>query len=225
MTGRFYTVDGLQLPSVTTIISHTLHNPAITAWRLRVGDAEAHRISLDATTWGTDQHAAIELVNRGKRATLTDEQWALVAPYAAWKDVNVQTVIATEKLVISRAHGFAGTADLVAVLDGDDTPTMLDFKTSKTPLALPEWRLQLAAYCLAAEEHLGLICRRRVIVRLSRQEPDTLHVHELPADTLDDDKAVFLSLLHVFRWRQASGEIAIPNPKSLGKITFRRNGR
>lgn len=223
MTGRSYTIDGERLPSVTTIISQTLPNPGIAAWKFRVGEAEAKRISLEATDWGTGIHALIELVNRGKRASLPPEQSAIVAPYSAWLDDNVETVIGVEKLLVSRHHGYAGTTDVIVIMAGDRYPAIVDFKSSKTALGQDEWRLQLAAYCIAAEEHLGLICQRRIIVRLSRTEPDTLHVHELPRDELENDKACFLALLRVFRWQQVTGVIHTPSSKCIGRIQL--NGR
>jgi hypothetical protein len=108
------------------------------------------------------------------------------------------------------------------VMTGDRYPAILDFKTSKTALGAEEWRLQLAAYAIAAEEHLGLVCRRRIIVRLSRMEPDTLHVHELPEDDLEKDRECFLALLRVWKWKQSTGEIHTPVSNSIGRIRFGR---
>lgn len=222
MTGRHYTIDNTRMVSVTTVIGSTLPNPGIDAWKLRVGEDEAERISREATDWGTAVHALVEFVNRGKRADLTPEHAVLVAPYTAWLDANVETVIGAEKLLVSRQHGYAGTTDAIVVMRGDDRPSIVDFKTSKTGLGEPEWRLQLAAYCIAAEEHLGLVCHRRIIVRLSRQQPEILQPYELPVEHLDTDKAVFLSLLAVWKWSQDhAGNGRKPSAKSIGRITFR----
>lgn len=223
MTWRGYTIDGVRLPSVTTIISQTLSNPGIVAWKLRVGVEEAQRVSKEATDWGTGIHALVEAVNRGHADDLTAEQAAIIAPYAQWREAAVETVLGVEKLLVSRRHGYAGTTDAIVVMAGDRYPAIVDFKTSKTALGADEWRLQTAAYAMAAEEHLGLVCRRRIIVRLSRLEPDTLHVHELPEDALTEDRECFLSLLRIWKWQQAAGSDHAPSPKSLGRITF--NGR
>lgn len=220
MTGRHYTVDGDRLPSVTTIISQALPNPGITAWKLRVGEAEATRISREATDWGTGIHALVEAVNRGKKAQLTDDDRAIVAPYTTWHDDNIEVMLGVEKLLVSRRHHYAGTTDAIAIMAGDRYPAIVDFKSSKTALGEPEWRLQLAAYAIAAEEHLGLVCRRRIIVRLSRMEPDTLHVHELPVDELENDVECFLALLRVWNWQQQHE--AAPKKNSLGRIQFGR---
>lgn len=221
MTGRSYKIDGERYPSVTTIISQTMPNPGITAWKLRVGEEEANRISREATDWGTGIHALVEAVNRGKRANLTPEQEALVSPYTRWHDEHVDLMLGAEKLLVSRQHGYAGTTDAIAIMRGDRYPSILDFKSSKTALGQDEWRLQLAAYVIAAREHLGLICQRRIIVRLSRTEPDTLHVHELPIDALDDDIECFLSLLRVWKWQKSSEQHKRqPSANSLGRIRF-----
>lgn len=220
MAWRGYTIDGQRYPSVTTIISQTLPNPGITAWKLRVGEEEAQRVSKEATDWGTGIHALVEAVNRGKLADLSDEESALVAPYSRWQAENVELVLGVEKMLVSHVHGYAGTTDGIAIMHGDRYPSILDFKSSKTALGQDEWRLQLAAYVIAAQEHLGLICRRRIIVRLSRVEPDTLHVHELPEDELENDIACFLSLLRVWKWQQSSSHVQQPAANSLGRLRF-----
>jgi hypothetical protein len=221
MSGRHYKIDGQRFPSVTTIISQALPNPGILAWKLRVGEEEAQRVSKEATDWGTGIHALVEAVNRGRGSDLSPEESALVAPYTRWYDENVELVLGAEKMLVSHVHGSAGTTDAIAVMRGDRYPSILDFKSSKTALGQDEWRLQLAAYVIAAEEHLGLICRRRIIVRLSRVEPDTLHVHELPEDALKDDIECFLSLLRVWKWQKASEQNhQTPPANSLGRLLF-----
>jgi hypothetical protein len=220
MTWRGYVIDGQKFPSVTTIIGQTLPNPGITAWKLRVGEEEARRVSKEATDWGTGIHALVEAVNRGKLAELSDDEVSLVLPYTRWKNENVDLVLGTEKMLVSRVHGYAGTTDAIAIMQGDRYPAILDFKSSKTALGQDEWRLQLAAYVIAAEEHLGLLCRRRIIVRLSRVEPETLHVHELPEDALKDDIECFLSLLRIWKWQKATEKEHQPSANSLGRIRF-----
>jgi hypothetical protein len=217
---RGYTVDGRRYPSVTTIISQTLPNPGITAWKLRVGEDEARRVSKEATDWGTGIHALVEAVNRGKVADLSDEEQSLVAPYTRWHDEHVELILGAEKMLVSHVHGYAGTTDAIAIMHGDRYPAILDFKSSKTALGQDEWRLQLAAYVIAAQEHLGLICRRRIIVRLSRVDPDTLHVHELPEDELANDVECFLSLLRIWTWQQANEQHQQPAANSLGRLRF-----
>ena len=59
-TGRHYaTPDGKKYPSITTVLS-ILSEDAIKAWRKRVGEVEADKISHRASTRGTAVHAIIE---------------------------------------------------------------------------------------------------------------------------------------------------------------------
>ena len=59
--------------------------------------------------------------------------------------------IASEKLVFSREHGYAGTADLIGTLNG--RLALLDIKTGRG--VYPEYKLQLAAYAVAWGEMTG----------------------------------------------------------------------
>jgi hypothetical protein len=199
MTGRHYSVDGQRLPSVTTILT-VLANEGITKWKLRVGLMEADRISKEATDYGTAVHLLFERINRGNRGPFGEPDDTVIAPYIQWYDEHVSTVIGAERLMVSRKHGFAGTADLVAVLD-DGYPAILDLKTSKTPLGILEWRLQTAAYTLAAQED-GIDCERRIILRMPKHEVGKLYVHELPQEYLEVDQRAFLAVLRIYKWHQ-----------------------
>ena len=218
MTGRHYTVDGQRLPSVTTILT-ALANEGVTAWKLRVGLAEASRISKDATDYGTSLHALVETVNRGKRTSLSFEQRVIVQPYVDWLDTHVEHVIGVEKLLVSRRYGFAGTTDVVVVMKGDTDATIVDLKSSKTDLGQHEWALQTAAYALATAED-GIDAQRRIIVRMPRAEPGALYIHEFDPDELVIDQRAFLAVLRVFKWQQAQKLIHTPSSKSIGRINF-----
>ena len=59
-TGRVYkTPEGIDLPSITTVLS-ILSRAGIAAWRKRVGEEEANRISTQASRRGTAVHEIIE---------------------------------------------------------------------------------------------------------------------------------------------------------------------
>ena len=208
MTGRHYNVDGCRLPSVTTILG-VLASPGLAQWRGHVGNTAADKTSREAAAYGTMLHGLVEVVNRGHRDRLDPEESQLVAPYVAWFDEHLSHVIAAERLVISRRHKFAGTTDAVVVMRGDRAATVVDLKSSRTDLAQREWRLQLAGYAVALEED-GLDVRRRIVVRMPRNAPETLHVHELPEDDLVLDERAFLAALRVFNWFAAQGPVAKP---------------
>lgn len=200
MTGRGYTVDGKRLPSVTTVLT-ILANEGITAWKLKVGLAEAARISKEATDYGTAVHELFERVNKNNRGPFGEPDDTVIAPYIAWYDENVAAVLGAERLCVSRKHGYAGTADGVVMLWGDTTAAVIDLKTSKTPLGILEWRLQLAAYALALQED-GIECERRIILRMPKNEVGKLYVHELPENCLELDQRAFLACLRMYKWHQ-----------------------
>ena len=101
MTGRHYKIDGERYPSVTTILA-MLEKSGLAQWRGAVGNAEADRISREATDYGTAIHALVEQVNRGNRGPFGEPDDTFVQPYVRWFDENVSTVIGAEKLLVSR---------------------------------------------------------------------------------------------------------------------------
>ncbi len=211
MVAKHYVIDGESYPRVTAVCA-VLGNDYLAYWRGRIGNDEADRVSREATGLGTRVHRAVE--QYAKRRTCAPDcacgnhpcaDWwvgmegdvsRIVAAYVEWHTEHVRAVVASEKLVVSRLHRFAGTADLVAILDDDDHPTVVDVKTSNS--ISDAWGLQLAAYQLALEEE-GIECGRRVIVQLPSKEPGVHYAHDL-ADHERDQRA-FLNALRLWKWR------------------------
>ena len=66
---RHYSLDGSNLPSVTTILSATKSEEdkaALAAWKERVGKVEAERIKKESSTRGSNLHKFIEDYLHGK---------------------------------------------------------------------------------------------------------------------------------------------------------------
>ena len=206
MVSVYYEIDGERYPRVTAICA-ILANTQLAYWRGRVGNAEADRVSREATTLGTRAHKAIELYAR-EMADWRDAQsdiLPIVRAYARWHVEHVQKVVACEKLTVSRLHKFAGTVDLVALLDDDTLPTVIDIKTSNS--VSDTWGLQTAAYQLAlAEEEIE--CGRRIIVQLPSREPGVCHPHELTGHA--QDQRAFINALKLYRWKL---DLKPPEPK------------
>ena len=215
MTGRHYKIDGERYPSVTTVLA-MLEKSGLAKWRGSVGNDEADRISKEAADYGTAIHQLVEYINRGNRGPFGEPDDTVVAPYIRWYDEHVNLVVGAERLCVSRRFKYAGTADGVVLLHGDDDPTIIDLKTSKTDLAQREWALQLAAYALALEEE-DIYCRRRIILRMPKATPGTLHVLEIPADELEIDQRAFLNVLKIWQWHEAKGPV---RPARGMRITF-----
>ena len=60
---RNYQIGGINLPSVTSVLSATKSEEdkaALAAWKARVGEAEAERIKVEASSRGNSMHKIIE---------------------------------------------------------------------------------------------------------------------------------------------------------------------
>lgn len=95
----------------------------------------------------------------------------------------------------SPTHGFIGTGDLIAEIDGE--LSVLDWKTSKK--LYPTVFLQLAAYQQAYQEEFpGQQILKRVAVNIGRDGELTVETRD--NSTFDRDLKTFLALLDVWRW-------------------------
>ena len=158
-TGRKYsTPEGKYYPSVTTVLSFQ-EKPELIAWRKRVGDAEANRISRIASTKGSKVHLACENYLEGK-----ETEWGIAESdareaFQAFIPVleKVTTVHAMETRMWSDKLEVAGTVDLIAEVDGE--LTILDWKTSsryKRKEDIPDYFKQMATYSVMFYERTGV---------------------------------------------------------------------
>ena len=158
-TGRKYsTPEGKYYPSVTTVLSFQ-EKPELIAWRKRVGDAEANRISRIASTKGSKVHLACENYLEGK-----ETEWGIAESdareaFQAFIPVleKVTTVHAMETRMWSDKLEVAGTVDLIAEVDGE--LTILDWKTSsryKRKEDIPDYFKQMATYSVMFYERTGI---------------------------------------------------------------------
>lgn len=176
---------------------------------LRLGDAKAHaRETAKACEVGSQAHHLIEWASRkaigqvvGPEPKVRDEAlWA----YMAWEDWVKQhqvTPIAIEQVVWSATHGYAGTLDLLATVDGD--LAVVDYKTGKA--VYEEAHLQNVAYQVALAEMGHGRPVRGYIVRLPKVTSDPAFevVDVPPADTL---LPTFLAVCQVWQWWWAADQ-------------------
>lgn len=131
--GRVYvTSSGDRYPSVTTVLGATSDKSGLDAWRARVGDAEADRVSREATRRGTAVHEMAETyLNNDPFWSAGRASWDLDSfrDLARVLDRNVRTVYAQEAAVYSHRLRTAGRMDLFCQWNGVDS--VVDFKTSR----------------------------------------------------------------------------------------------
>ena len=163
---RFYvTPDGNRYPSVTTITG-LLSKEAIQAWRKRVGEAEANKITRAATNRGNKVHKLAEMYLSNKPTT--EERIPLIEDMFEQLievlDDNVGTIKAIEAPLYSNYLKVGGRVDLVAEWDG--TLSVIDFKTS-AKLKKEQWIdgyfMQSAAYAVMFEERTQIPVSQIVI--------------------------------------------------------------
>ena len=151
--GRVYvTEDGIELPSVTTVLSHK-PNKDLDNWKASVGEEEAKRIAARAAHRGTYIHALCEAHIKGTQKPPRDvfnyDMWVSFKPLVE----KIEEVYALEAPLYSKFLGAAGTVDCVGLWN--NRLSIIDFKTSsrvKSAEDIPSYFMQCAAYAVMWEE-------------------------------------------------------------------------
>ena len=172
---RYVTLDGNAYPSVTTILS-ILSEESIAKWRAKVGEEEANKVSLRATTRGTAVHAIIEKYMNNDPNYAEGYLPHVVQSLENLKPLlnkHVTKVYAQEVPLYSDHLQMAGTCD--AVVEWDGVPTIVDWKTSRRPKKkanIGNYFMQLAAYAVMWEERTGMpIQQTRIVMDVDNFHP------------------------------------------------------
>lgn len=166
--GRFYEAPtGKKYPSITTVLS-ILSEDHIRAWRARVGEEEANKISHRASTRGTAVHEIFEKYVDNDPDFAEGAMPHIMETFKQAKpllDERLSLVYAQEAPLYSDHLGVAGRVDLVGVWDGKIS--IIDYKTS-SKLKPKEWCenyfIQEAAYAVMWEERTGMPITQLVTV-------------------------------------------------------------
>jgi genome maintenance exonuclease 1 len=160
--GRFYrTPEGNLYPSVTTVMSHA-SKESIKAWRERVGEEEANKISNQAATRGTKIHDLCEnvLLNNDidtNNLSLLDKQmWDRFCP-AVLDPLILNNIHALEDPLYSDHLRMAGRVDCIAEWEGK--LSVIDFKTSRKSKKkewIDNYFMQCTSYAIMFEEMTGI---------------------------------------------------------------------
>ena len=154
---RHYSLDGSNLPSVTTILSATKSEEdkaALAAWKERVGKVEAERIKKESSTRGSNLHKFIEDFLHGKlnQDLIEDNNNSKKMAEEIIDNglKNKLTEVWGAEATLYYPGKYAGTADCVGVYEGKES--ILDFKQSNKPKKeeyIEDYFLQIGAYSLA----------------------------------------------------------------------------
>jgi hypothetical protein len=174
--GRQYTDNvGEPVPSVTTVLSETGDKTALLAWKKRVGEVEAQRISTESAGLGTKVHNALEKYVLNEDWEVTGNNLvSIMAKRMVDKMINdglsqVDELWGVEVGLIAQQL-YAGTADAIGMFNG--VPSIIDFKTAKK-IKKREWIedyfLQGCAYALAHNEMFGSDIKQVAILMVDRE--------------------------------------------------------
>ncbi len=185
---RIYEIDGVEYPSVTSLIGTLSKGDQLLTWaskqaldyvannmgggmpleKIFENAKTNHLIVLDeAASIGSEIHALIEKNIKGQwfdyRTIQRPEVKKAFFGYLDWKKAHRVRFVTTEKTVVSKIHGFAGTLDTVLEFEGHLYVT--DWKSSNS--IYDTFGLQLSAYREALRE-MGLKTDGQIIVRLDK---------------------------------------------------------
>lgn len=183
-----YFWDGQPVPGVTTILK-CINKPALMPWAVKMtrdywlealkkGRTDHDKIhkeswnahknfTKNAAEIGSNVHAYAEsfLKKQELPLLLIDEAKRGAEAFHKWHDSHKIKLLASERVILSQEHYYAGTCDLIAEIDGEYC--VGDFKTSSG--IYPEMRLQTAAYQHAIQEEKGFQVQARWIIRFDKK--------------------------------------------------------
>jgi genome maintenance exonuclease 1 len=174
--GRQYTDgQGDPVPSVTTVLGDTGDKTALIAWRKRVGNAEATRISTESAGLGTKVHNALEkYILQEDYEIKGNNHISVMAKNMVDEMIDkglgkVDELYGVEVGLIAQGL-YAGTADGIGMHEGEEC--IIDFKTAKK-IKKREWIedyfMQGCAYALAHNEMFKSNIKKVVILMVDRE--------------------------------------------------------
>ena len=178
---KYFTPEGKAYPSITTVLG-VLNKEGIIAWRQRVGEAEANRISQQAATRGTAVHKLAEDYLDNK------EDWnkgAMPSNLQSFNDLKsildqrLNNVWFQEEFLYSDRLKCAGQVDCIAEFDGQ--LSIVDFKTSRKPKKeewITNYFIQASFYAAAFYERTSIPIKQGVIlITVDGSEPQVFKVN------------------------------------------------
>lgn len=172
---RMYkTESGVRFPSVTTVLGHK-SKAGIVAWRKRVGEEKANKISRQASVRGTKIHSVCENYVNNEEPDFDKLSFVEVNMFNAMKPIidRIDNVHCVEEFLYSEHLRLAGQCDCIAEFDG--RLAIIDFKTSSKPKKkdyIKNYFAQCTAYAIMFEERTGIpIDTSVVIIGVQDEEP------------------------------------------------------
>jgi genome maintenance exonuclease 1 len=177
-SARIYvTPEGKKYPSITTILGYK-NRDVIQAWRARVGEEEANRVSRHATTRGTAVHNLTEKYLKNEEIDFTKIMPHVQQGFIAAQkilDERIGKIAIQEAALYSDHLKLAGRVDLIAEFEGK--LSIVDFKTSKrvkTKSDITDYFIQECAYSIMWEERTGIPISNLVTIMVVDGKSDAI---------------------------------------------------
>jgi hypothetical protein len=178
---RYFTPEGNAYPSITTVLG-ILSKQGILEWRKKVGEAEANKISQQASVRGTAVHKLAEdYLNN-------DPNWkegAMPTNLFSFEDIKkimdkrLDNIWMQEVFLYSDRLKTAGQVDCIAEFDGQ--LSIIDFKTSRKPKKeewITSYFIQASFYAAAFYERTGIPIKQGVIlITVDHHEPQVFKIN------------------------------------------------
>ena len=185
---RYYlTPDGNYYPSITSILSQQ-ENLGLEAWKERVGEKEAKRISKESARIGTAVHQLAEYYLSNIQVKLDKEEKIIIDTFNRLRFLlgNINNIVGLEIPLFSDLIRVAGTCDCIAEYNGK--LSIIDFKTSRRPKKedwVDDYYMQTFAYKLMFEEMTGIEIQQ-VVILIASVESFDVQVFKKPAKDADE---------------------------------------
>lgn len=194
-----YTINGVKVPGVTTVLGAALAKPELMWWYLKMGKEGKNpkEILKEASEIGDAVHKTLDCVIRGQNVKVSGVMENIVHNFS--RTIENWTWVGGEFRVYNEKHMYAGTIDQCFVIDGK--PTLVDIKTSNN--VYPEMTLQLAAYIMGKPindpEYLEIWSRieKALIIHIDKA---TGAVEVLDRTPQKIDKEAFLHARYLYDW-------------------------
>ncbi|MFD0276188.1 hypothetical protein ACFVHB_20105 [Kitasatospora sp. NPDC127111] len=171
------------------------------------------RVTRQAGDVGSKAHDIFERLARGERVGRVGPDMVRYAThFAAFLQEMQPEFLHLEETVWSDEHGYAGSFDAIARIDGETV--ILDWKTTRSGVH-EDVALQLKAYAMA--DRMILAATNESIPVPAIDAAAVLHVRPegaklVPVSCSDDLLDVFLSLLPIFQWERERKKTVLGRP-------------
>tara|TARA_Y100000294_G_scaffold128372_1_gene120074 strand:+ start:304 stop:951 length:648 start_codon:yes stop_codon:yes gene_type:complete len=177
---RFYVTPNGNYQSITTLLSN-LSKAGIQAWRARVGEKEANKVSTKASRRGTSVHNLCERYIKNQDGFLDSGMPNEVEMFQSIEPLlnRIDNIHVVEGALYSDHFKLAGRTDLIAEFDG--RLSVVDYKTSNRIKAWEHchsYFMQGAFYAVAYEERTGIPVDTIVIIMAVENEQPQLLIEK-----------------------------------------------